>query len=112
MAAKAGRNGSDSRPSAGADATRHQHLRRKDMNKETKPLEADCDDLLGNPAELISQEIPPGIDRRKFLMRSAVGGAAAIMTGSIVSAHERIEKAVATLPLLPQQPTPAPPLDP
>jgi len=45
-------------------------------------------------------------------MRSAVGGAAAVMTGSIVSAHERIEKAVATLPVLPQQPSPAPPLDP
>jgi len=36
------------------------------MSKETKPFEADCDDLLGNPAELISQEIPAGIDRRKF----------------------------------------------
>src|SRR5690242_17154824 len=81
------------------------------MNKETKPYEADADNPLGNPDESISQEIPPGVDRRSFLIRSAVGGAAAVMTGSIVSAHERIEKAVATLPILPQQ-SPAPPLDP
>jgi L-serine dehydratase len=69
-------------------------------------------DPLGSPIELISKAVPPGVDRRSFLIRSAVGGAAAVMTGSIVSAHERIEKAVATLPVLPQQSTPAPPLDP
>src|SRR5882724_6858998 len=82
----------------------------KDMNKETKPNEEDCNDPLGNTDELISQEIPPGVDRRSFLIRSAVGGAAAVMTGNIISAHERIEKAVATLPVLPQQSTSAPPL--
>src|SRR5258705_2265350 len=82
------------------------------MNKETKPNEADCNDPLGNTDELISQEIPPGVDRRSFLIRSAVGGAAAVMTGNIISAHERIEKAVATLPVLPQQSPSAPPLDP
>src|SRR5882724_9758229 len=84
----------------------------KDMNKETKPNEEDCNDPLGNTDELISQEIPHGVDRRSFLIRSAVGGAAAVMTGNIISAHERIEKAVATLPVLPQQSTSAPPLDP
>src|SRR4030095_7985783 len=61
--------------------------------------------------EWSSQKVPPGVDRRGFLIRSAVGGAAAVMTGSIVSAHERMEKAVATLPVL-QQPSPTPPLDP
>ena len=30
--------------------------------------------------------IPPGVDRRAFLMRSAVVGAAAVMTGRTVSA--------------------------
>ena len=68
-------------------------------------------DLLGSTVELISQKVPPGVDRRNFLIRSAVGGAAAVMTGSIVSAHERREKALATLPVL-QKPSPAPPLDP
>src|SRR5258705_12972714 len=67
---------------------------------------------LGSTMELISKGVPPGVDRRSFLIRSAVGGAAAVMTGSVVSAHERVEKAVATLPVLPQQSTPAPPLDP
>jgi L-serine dehydratase len=69
-------------------------------------------DPLGSTVELTLTAVPPGVDRRSFLIRSAVGGAAAVITGSIVSAHERIEKAVATLPVLPQQSTPAPPLDP
>ena len=77
-----------------------------------RPPDSDREDLLGRPEELISQKVPPGVDRRHFLIRSAVGGAAAVMTGSIVSASERIEKAVATLPVLQQQPTQAPPLDP
>src|SRR5258705_8224203 len=75
-------------------------------------LKTRVEDPLGSTAELISKAVPPGVDRRSFLIRSAVGGAAAVMTGSIVSAHERVEKAVATLPVLPQQATPAPPLDP
>jgi L-serine dehydratase len=83
------------------------------MKKETRPYEVDDDNPLANAEqETISREVPPGVDRRSFLIRSAVGGAAAVMTGSIISAHERIEKAVVTLPVLPQQPTPAPPLDP
>src|SRR5258705_10380165 len=82
------------------------------MNEETKPNEADCNDPLGNTDELISKEIPPGVDRRSFLIRSAVGGAAAVMTGNIISARERIEKAVATLPGLPQHSPSAPPLVP
>jgi len=69
-------------------------------------------DPLDSTIELLSKAVPPGVDRRSFLIRSAVGGAAAVMTGSIVSAHERVEKAVATLPVLPQQASPAPPLDP
>ena len=62
-------------------------------------LEADCEDPLASTDELISQEVPQGVDRRNFLIRSAVGGAAAVMMGSSVSAHERTAKAVATLPV-------------
>ena len=72
------------------------------MLKEDKAID------LGDDDELISQEVPPGVDRRNFLIRSAVVGAAAVMTGRSVSAHERTEKAVASMP--PQ--SPAPPLDP
>ena len=85
-----------------------------DVNPSSKeqPHEGDVADPLADTSRLISQKVPPGVDRRNFLIRSAVGGAAAVMTGSIVSAHERVEKAVGTLPVLPQQPSPAPPLDP
>src|SRR5258706_10242463 len=63
-------------------------------------------DPLGNSDELISQKIPPGVDRRKFLMRSAVIGAATVMTGRFVSAHERTLTAVReSLPVLPQGPS-------
>ena len=34
------------------------------------------DPLFRKHRQLISQEIPPGVDRRTFLMRSAVVGAA------------------------------------
>ena len=76
-----------------------------------QPHDADPRDPLASTEELISEKVPPGVDRRSFLMRSAVGAAAAVMTGSVVSAHERTAKAIATLPVLQQQ-SPAPPLDP
>jgi L-serine dehydratase len=50
------------------------------------------DPLVGSD-ELISQEIPTGVDRRTFVMRSAVIGAAAVMTGRLVSAQDRSLKA-------------------
>ena len=55
-------------------------------------------DHLDTSAQLISQEVPPGVECSNFLMRSAVVGAAAVMTGRPLSAHERIEKAIATMP--------------
>src|SRR5688572_342597 len=61
-------------------------------------LEADCEDPLASTDQLISQEVPHGVDRRNFLIRSAVGGAAAVMMGSVVSAQARTAKALATLP--------------
>ena len=72
-----------------------------------RPRDADGEDPLGGEDQVLSDEIPPGVDRRTFLMRSAVGGAAAVMMGRPVSANERISKALATLPVLQQS---APPL--
>src|SRR5829696_8151046 len=67
------------------------------------------DDPLADTSELISPEVPAGVDRRNFLIRSAVGGAAAVMVGRTVSAEARSAMAVATLP--PQaKPSAAPPL--
>ena len=82
------------------------------VNSKDPSNKTNVTDPLGGTIALISKAVPPGVDRRSFLIRSAVGGAAAVMTGNIVSAHERIEKAVATLPVLQQPASPAPPLDP
>src|SRR5215467_3996531 len=68
----------------------------KEVDKESRQ------DPLGSCDDLTSQEVPAGVDRRSFLMRSAVGGAAAVMMGRSVSASERTAKAIATLPVLPQ----------
>jgi L-serine dehydratase len=57
-------------------------------------------DLLGRPDQLVSQAVPPGVDRRTFLMRSAVVGATAVMVGRSVSAEERAERATAPAPAL------------
>jgi L-serine dehydratase len=82
-----------------------------DVNRdpEGQPYEPDAADLLADTSPLIEQAVPSGVDRRNFLMRSAVAGAAAVMTGKIISAHERTSKSLATLPVL-QAPA-APPLD-
>ena len=56
------------------------------------------DDPLADTTPLVSQEVPAGVDRRHFLIRSAVGGAAAVMTGRTLSAEERMATAVLTMP--------------
>jgi L-serine dehydratase len=88
------------------------------MIKEDKPIDvkpepegesywSDSADPLADTSSLIEQAVPPGVDRRDFLMRSAVAGAAVVMTGKMISAHERTSKSLATLPVLD---SPAPPL--
>ena len=68
------------------------------LSSTEKPGEAFRDDPLADTSQLIAQEVPPGVDRRNFLIRSAVGGAAAVMTGRLVSAEERTAMAIATMP--------------
>jgi L-serine dehydratase len=69
-------------------------------------------DPLADTSGLISQEIPPGVDRRSFLIRSAVGGAAAVMTGCSPSPEQRTAQAVATSAPAASQAAPPPPLAP
>lgn len=57
------------------------------------------EDPLADASGLVSKEVPPGVDRRSFLIRSAVVGAAAIMTGRNLSAAERSTEAVRSLPV-------------
>jgi len=80
------------------------------LSSTEKPGEVVPEDPLADTSRLLSQEVPRGVDRRDFLIRSAVGGAAAVMMGRSVSAHERTARAVATLPVLPQAGS-TPPLD-
>ena len=54
------------------------------------------EDPLADTRQLIAYAIPDGVDRRRFLMRTAVGGAAAVLTGCSSSPEERNAKAVAT----------------
>ena len=60
------------------------------MSKDDSPLD-DSD-------AFISEEIPPGVDRRTFLMRSAVVGATTVMLGRTLSANERTERSIAPPP--------------
>jgi L-serine dehydratase len=73
------------------------------------PGEAFREDPLADTRQLIAQEVPHGVDRRSFLMRTAVGGAAAVMTGCAPSPEEKTAKAVATA-TPPQAAPSAPPL--
>jgi L-serine dehydratase len=70
------------------------------------------EDPLADNTGLIEHDIPQGLDRRRFLMRTAVGGAAAVMTGCSVSPEQKVAQAAATSQ--PAQPaaSPAPPLAP
>jgi L-serine dehydratase len=70
------------------------------------PPDLVADDPLADASPLMSHEIPPGVDRRNFLIRSAVGGAAAVMMGRAVSVEARTAMAIATMP---QQAKPASP---
>ena len=80
------------------------------VNSTEKPGEVLWEDPLADISQVLSHEIPPGVDRRSFLIRSAVAGAAVVMTGKALSAKERTMKSLATLPVLPQAGAPAPPL--
>lgn len=56
-------------------------------------------DSLGNWSDVTSQEVPPGVDRRTFLMRSAVVGATTVILGKSLSAAERTARSVAEAPM-------------
>jgi L-serine dehydratase len=59
----------------------------------------DREDLVGGADEVLQDAVPPGVDRRTFMMRSAVIGATAVITGRSISAQERADRATASPPL-------------
>src|SRR4029450_2548830 len=71
------------------------------MNRKNDDMPPDpLDDALGSSHDVLSVEIPPGVDRRTFLMRSAVIGATGVITGIPISAQERKARATAAPPPL------------
>jgi L-serine dehydratase len=62
--------------------------------------ESSVRDPLDSTVELISQAVPPGVDRRTFLMRSAVVGATVVITGRSMPAQEQTQRSIATAPAL------------
>jgi L-serine dehydratase len=58
----------------------------------------DHDDPLGALDDVLSPEVPTGVDRRTFFMRSAVIGATAVMTGIPIEAQQRTKGSSAPPP--------------
>jgi L-serine dehydratase len=82
------------------------------MSRKDADQEVSSADPLGDPRQLTAHEVPQGVDRRGFLMRTAVGGAAVVMTGCSASPEEKTAKAVATTPPAPAAAPSTPPLSP
>src|SRR5258708_103060 len=66
-----------------------------------QPREPVRDDPLDLADQLDSVAIPHGVDRRTFLMRSAVVGAAVVITGSQMSCKDKTARATAPAPNVP-----------
>ena len=70
-----------------------------------QPDEIDPNDPLGSVNEIASQKVPEGVDRRAFLMRSALIGATAVILDRPVSAQQRADRLAATPPTPQLSPT-------
>jgi L-serine dehydratase len=66
------------------------------LRSKTPTGDASQEHPLADTRELIAHAVPEGVDRRSFLMRTAVGGAAAVLTGCSPSPEDRTAKAAAT----------------
>src|SRR5262249_51919899 len=69
----------------------NQHPRKLGVRKMSTPTPANDDGLF--PAPPVESVLPPDIDRRSFLMRNAVIGAAAVMTGTTWTPEARARQA-------------------
>jgi L-serine dehydratase len=79
-------------------------------SEELEPIKRD--DPLADTGELVSREVPPGVDRRSFLIRSAVVGATAVILGRSIPAQQTDAKSLAVIPHPKKPGAPVPPLDP
>ena len=85
----------------------------KDLKTIDLSQKAESDPLSGAEKQVVSYEIPSGIDRRKFFMRTTMIGAMSVLTGEILSAQEKTQKAAsgASNSGVPPQPQLSPNLD-
>src|SRR6476661_4074378 len=75
------------------------------VKSQNQPGQINPDDPLGSVDEMASQEVPVGVDRRAFLMRSALIGATAVILDRPVSAQQRADRLSATPPVPQLSPT-------
>ena len=66
-----------------------------------EPKHPSQEPLLPTERELIPTELPPGVDRRSFMMRSAVIGSAVVITGAPLSQAQQAAAAAAAPPPAP-----------
>src|SRR4051812_7089158 len=72
----------------------------KDKTPAVSPIAAERPDESDSLGSILELEVPAGVDRRTFLMRSALVGATAVMTGRTVAAQEKIQQATLAPPKL------------
>jgi L-serine dehydratase len=70
-----------------------------ESNSSDRSHESNVGDPLDSTVEWISREVPQGVDRRTFLMRSAVVSSAVVITGNYMSAEEMTQRSSAAPPL-------------
>src|SRR4030081_1962800 len=70
-----------------------------ESNSSGRSHESNLGDPFDSTVELISREVPQGVDRRTFLMRSAVVSSAVVITGNYMSAQEMTQRSSAAPPL-------------
>ncbi len=72
------------------------------LKSQNQPDPIDPDDPLGSVEDITSQEVPNGVDRRTFFMRSALIGATAVILDRPVPAQQRANRSIAGPPPTPQ----------
>src|SRR3954463_4880063 len=77
-----------------------------ESNSSGRSHRSNVGDPLDSTVELTSSGIPQGVDRRAFLMRSAMIGAMSVMSGVSISCEEKTEKAARTTAETGTAPTP------
>src|SRR3954465_3195555 len=77
-----------------------------ESNSSGRSHRSNVGDPLDSTVELTSSGIPQGVDRRAFLMRSAMIGAMSVITGVSISCEEKTEKAARTTAETGTAPTP------